>query len=78
MLELYREVPFMGPEEQAAALIEIWDIWEEGLWRIGTIGMVPKPGIVRNGLGNVDTNTYTDNADVGIGTFNRHYQFYWK
>jgi hypothetical protein len=26
----------------------------------------------------VDTNTYTDNADVGIGTFNRHYQFYWE
>ncbi|MEW6581045.1 MAG: ABC transporter substrate-binding protein [Chloroflexota bacterium] len=78
MLELYREVPFMAPDDQQAALTEIWDIWKEGLWRIGTIGMVPKPGIVRNGLGNVDTNTYTDNADVGIGTFNRHYQFYWK
>ena len=78
MLELYREVPFMGLEEQREALIEIFDIWQEGLWRIGTIGLVPKPGIVRNGLRNVDTNTYTDNADVGIGTFNRHYQFYWE
>jgi len=78
MLELYRDVPFISPEEQQAALTEIFNIWEEGLWRIGTIGMVPKPGIVRNGLRNVDTNTYTDNADVGIGTFNRHYQFYWE
>lgn len=78
MFELYRDVPTMSPEEQQAALTEIWDIWEEGLWRIGTIGLVPKPGIYRNGLGNVDTETYTDNADVGIGTFNRHYQFYWQ
>jgi peptide/nickel transport system substrate-binding protein len=77
MLELYREVPFLGGEEQQVALTEIFDIWEAGLWRIGTIGMVPKPGIYRNGLRNVDTSTYTDNADVGIGTFNRHYQFYW-
>ncbi|MBI5668511.1 MAG: ABC transporter substrate-binding protein [Chloroflexi bacterium] len=77
MFELYRNVPIMSVEEQRAALTEIFDIWEEGLWRIGTIGMVPKPGMYRKGLHNVDTNTYTDNADVGIGTFNRHYQFYW-
>ncbi len=77
MLTLYKQVPLLGPDEQKKALTEIFDIWMEGLWRIGTIGQVPKPGIVRNGLHNVDTNTYTDNADVGIGTFNRHYQFFW-
>lgn len=78
MMELYKQVPFLSPAEQEAALVEIWDIWSEGLWRIGTIGMVPKPGIYRVGLHNVDTETFTDNADVGIGTFNRHYQFYWE
>ncbi len=78
MLTLYRQVPLLAAEEQKKALTEIFDIWKEGLWRIGTIGQVPKPGIVRNGLHNVDTNTYTDNADIGIGTFNRHYQFYWE
>ncbi len=77
MFELYKQVPFMSPADQKTALTQIFDIWSAGLWRIGTIGMVPKPGIVRIGLKNVDTNTYTDNADVGIGTFNRHYQFYW-
>jgi peptide/nickel transport system substrate-binding protein len=74
---LYDKVATMSPEEQTEALVSIWDTWKEGLWRIGTIGLVPKPGIYRRGLNNVDTNTYTDNADVGIGTFNRHYQFFW-
>jgi len=77
LFELYKQVPYMDPDARKKALTEIWDIWKDGLWRIGTIGQVPKPGIVRNGLKNVDTNTYTDNADVGIGTFNRHYQFFW-
>lgn len=78
MLTLYNQVPYMSDEDRAAALTTIFDTWAEGLWRIGTIGMVPKPGIYRVGLGNVDTQTFTDNADVGIGTFNRHYQFYWE
>jgi peptide/nickel transport system substrate-binding protein len=78
MLELYDQVPFMEPTARNEALTEIFDIWMDGLWRVGTIGMVPKPGIYKSDLGNVDTETFTDNADVGIGTFNRHYQFYWK
>ncbi len=78
MMELYRNVPYMEPAAQDEAMTEIFDIWEAGLWRIGTIGLVPKPGIYRNGLGNVDTNTFTDNASIGIGTYNRHYQFFWK
>lgn len=77
MFDLYRSVPTLDPEAQKKALTEVFDIWSDGLWRIGTIGMVPKPGIYRNGLKNVDTNTYTDNSDVGIGNQNRHYQFYW-
>jgi peptide/nickel transport system substrate-binding protein len=78
MFELYKGLPFMAEAEQTEALSEMFDIWQEGLWRIGTIGMVPKPAITRNGLGNVDENTFTDNADVGIGFFNRMYQFYWQ
>ena len=77
MFELAKQMPFLSPEEQKKAGAEIWDIWAEGLWRIGTIGLVPKPGIYKTNLKNVDTNTYTDNSDIGIGTFNRHYQFYW-
>lgn len=78
MLELYREVPYMAEAEQTEALTEVFDIWQDGLWRIGTIGQVPKPAVTKNGLGNVDKDTYTDNADVGIGFYNRLYQFFWR
>ena len=78
MFELYTDIPFMSPEERGEAFTEIFDIWEEGVWGIGTIGMSPKPAISSVNLGNVCTDTYTDNSDVGCGTFNRIYQFYWK
>ncbi|BDP43707.1 peptide ABC transporter substrate-binding protein (plasmid) [Deinococcus aetherius] len=78
MFTLYAAAPSQAPEQQRETLAQAFDIWEKGLWRIGTIGLVPKPGISRTNLGNVDTNTYTDNADVGIGFYNRMYQFYRK
>ncbi len=78
MFELYRNLPTMSEADQQTALTEIFDLWEKGLYRIGTIGLVPKPAVTRNGLGNVDENTFTDNASIGIGTYNRHYQFYWQ
>lgn len=78
LFTLYRQVPTQSGADQKKSLTEMFDTWEKGLYRIGTIGLVPKPGVNRKNLGNVDTNTYTDNADVGIGFFNRMYQFYWK
>ena len=78
MFSLYDEVPFLPQEEKMAALTEICDIWAENLWEIGVIGMVPKPAVTSVELGNVNTHTYTDNASVGCGTFNRIYQLFWK
>ena len=78
MFSLADEIPYLSPEERNKALKEIFDIWAKNVWRIGTIGMVPKPAITNINLGNVNTNTYTDNASVGCGTFNRIYQFFWK
>ena len=78
MFSLYDEVPFLPQEEKIEALTEICNIWSENLWEIGVIGMVPKPCITNINLGNVNTDTYTDNASVGCGTFNRIYQLFWK
>ncbi|WP_425145150.1 ABC transporter substrate-binding protein [Deinococcus sp.] len=78
LFTLYRALPTQPAAQQKQTMTELFDLWEKGLYRIGTIGLVPKPGINRANLMNVDTNTYTDNADVGIGYFNRMYQFYWK
>ncbi len=78
MFSLYDKVPYLPKEERNKALTEIFDIWAENVWRIGTVGMMPKPAITNVNLGNVNTNTYTDNASVGCGTFNRIYQLFWK
>ncbi len=78
LFTVYANLPITPQAQQKAALTDLMNLWGQGLYRIGTIGQVPKPGIVRTTLGNVDTNTYTDNADVGIGFYNRQYQFYWK
>ena len=78
MFELYRDLPTTPVADQDAAMTEMFDLWGRGLYRIGTVGLVPIPAVTRNGLGNVDENTYTSNSSIGIGTFNRHYQFFWK
>ena len=78
MFSLADEIPFLSEEERNKALKEIFDTWAENVWRIGTVGMVPKPAVTNINLGNVNTDTYTDNASVGCGTFNRIYQFFWK
>jgi len=72
------EVPYLSPEERNKALEEIFDIWAEGLWMIGTVGMTAKPAITNINLGNVNTDTYTPVADTGSGTYNRLYQLFWK
>lgn len=78
MWSLYAEVPYLSPEERNKALEEIFDIWAEGLWMIGTVGMTGKPAIANINLGNVNTDIYTPVADMGSGTYNRLYQLFWK
>ncbi len=78
MWSLCDEIPYLPKEERNKVLKEVCDIWAENLWRIGIIGMVPKPAVTNIKLGNVNAATYTDNASVGCGTFNRLYQLFWK
>ncbi len=79
MASLYDDVPFLPEEERNKVLTEVFDIWAEGLWHIGVIGLPPFPAITNINLGNVNTDTYSvDNPDVGCGNFNRIYQFFWK
>ncbi len=65
-------------EERNKTLTEIFDIWAENLWKIGVVGMVPLSAIAKINLKNVNTGTFTANASVGCGNFNRLYQLFWK
>ncbi len=77
MWSLYDEVAYLPEEERNKALKEIFDIWAEGLWMIGTVGRIARPAIANINLGNVYTDNYTG-ASVGVGNYNRLYQLFWK
>ena len=76
-VELGSSIPFLGGAEQESALRRVVSYFTENLYAIGTVGTIPKPGIVNNNLRNVAMGTFTDNADIGCGTYNRLYQLYW-
>jgi len=78
MMSLNEKVPYLPKKERNKALQEALDIWAKNIWAIGIVGMAPKPAITNINLGNVDTDTYTDNTSVCGGYFNRMYQFFWK
>ncbi len=73
----FDEVPYLSEEERNEAIQEVFDLWAENVWYMGTIGMIPYPSMTNINLKNINTDTYTG-ASVGFGTFNRLYQAFWK
>ncbi len=78
MWSLYDEAPFLSDEEKNKALQEVFDIWAENIWEIGTVAWIPLPAIANVNLGNVDTDSYPCAFDIGLGVLNRIYQLFWK
>jgi len=78
MLSLTKKIPITAGEERKRIAEEIWHIWSQNLWAIGTVGLVPKPCMANNDLGNVDVKARPDAADWG-GIRNQWAEFwYWR
>jgi peptide/nickel transport system substrate-binding protein len=78
LLSLTKKVSITTGEERKAVAEEIWRIWTQNLWAIGTVGLVPKPCMANNDLGNVDVKARPDSHDWG-GIRNQWAEFwYWK
>ena len=47
------QVTMSGTEEYLELAEEVFDYWYKQLWAIGTVGMIPRPIIVKNSIGNI-------------------------
>lgn len=66
-----------NPKEAVKTIIWAFDLQAEQLFGIGTVGYVPRPIIVANGLGNIPTETYGDTVYIDPWP-PRQQDFYWK
>lgn len=76
--DLLHRLPHAPPEEQYAIFERVGDIYAEELWGIGTVGLVGKPIIVKNGLRNVNPESGADDAAWGGVRVHWMEQFYWE
>ncbi len=67
-----------GTEEYLELAEEIFDFWYKQLWSIGTVGMVPRPVIIKNSIKNIPEpgKDYTVTANNHI--LNYQSQFFFK
>lgn len=72
------EIQYVPPAEQERLIQLVGDAYAENLWMIGTVGMIGKPVIAKNDLGNVSREAWPDN--ISTGGVRSHWMelFYWK
>lgn len=75
---MLHSLPHASPEEQYEIFETVGDIYAEELWGIGTVGLVGKPIIVKNGLRNVNPDSGADDAAWGGVRVHWMEQFYWE
>jgi peptide/nickel transport system substrate-binding protein len=68
----------MGSKTYMDISRKIYDFHAENLYTIGTVGMLPKPFIAKNRLGNATTSEYVNRAVLPYGITGYFYQFYLK
>ena len=73
-----RDKTAMGSERYMELSEKIHDFHAENLYLIGTVGLVPRPWIASNKLGNVITEEYLSRAMGPLTTTGYAYQFFFK
>jgi hypothetical protein len=75
-LKCYSLPEIVDPQELEEAIVWIFDWQAENLVGLGTVGYVPNPATIANGLGNIPTEIYGANV-FGLVPF-RPQDWYWK
>jgi len=57
---------------------KIFDVHADQVYLIGTVGMIPKPLIVKNNIGNVIDSSYVCRGVLPLGTTDYYYQMFFK
>ncbi len=78
LVDRFEKLQNVSPEEQKEIIKFAGDTYAEQVYMIGAIGMIGKPVLAHQDLGNVREEALADNISIG-GTRNQwQEQFYWK
>lgn len=73
-----RQQAAIGSPEYIELSQNIFDFHADQVYLIGTVGMIPKPLIVKNNIGNVIDSSYVSRGVLPLGTTDYYYQMYFK
>ncbi len=76
-MDLYDQIKGAAPDQLPALGQEFFDHFSERLWIIGTVGVLPHVGVVKNNLRNVPEDAVSDWLQLTPGNTNVE-QYFWK